>query len=110
MCKPEGGERAEWIADKAAGRGKTKDAGGSRAWIYWKRPEEWAGLVEGWVDATGQKNTVLTLYELTESDATRDQEFYGMDLELLQKSLQILVKRGKAQIFGTEDQLGVKFF
>lgn len=33
-----------------------------------------------------------------------------MDLELLQKSLQVLVKRGKAQIFGQDDSLGVKFF
>ena len=33
-----------------------------------------------------------------------------MDMELLQRSLQVLVKRGKAQIFGSEDQQGVKFF
>lgn len=33
-----------------------------------------------------------------------------MDLDLLQRSLQVLVKRGKAQIFGSEDQQGVKFF
>jgi ESCRT-II complex subunit VPS25 len=31
-------------------------------------------------------------------------------LELLHKSLQVLVKRGKAQIFGQDDQLGIKFF
>lgn len=37
-------------------------------------------------------------------------EFHGMDIELLQRSLHILVKRGKAQIFGSEDQQGVKFF
>ncbi len=37
-------------------------------------------------------------------------EFHGMDPELLQRSLQILVKRGKAQIFGSDDSLGVKFF
>lgn len=37
-------------------------------------------------------------------------EFYGMDIELLQRSLNVLVKRGKAQIFGSEDQQGVKFF
>ena len=33
-----------------------------------------------------------------------------MDMELLQRSLQSLVERGKAQIFGGEDQQGVKFF
>jgi ESCRT-II complex subunit VPS25 len=37
-------------------------------------------------------------------------EFHGIDLELLHKSLQVLVKRGKAQIFGQDDQLGIKFF
>ncbi|OMP88272.1 Vacuolar protein-sorting-associated protein 25 [Diplodia seriata] len=108
MCGAEGGHRAEWVdGDK-----KKSDGNGEavRAWIYWRRPEEWASLIEGWVDATGQKNTVLTLYELTESDATASQEFHGMDAELLQKSLQVLVKRGRAQVFGSEDSLGVKFF
>lgn len=33
-----------------------------------------------------------------------------MDTDLLQKALGTLVKRGKAQIFGQEDSLGVKFF
>ena len=33
-----------------------------------------------------------------------------MDTELLQKALQVLVKRGKAQVFGTEDEQGVKIF
>jgi threonine dehydrogenase-like Zn-dependent dehydrogenase len=37
-------------------------------------------------------------------------EFHGLDPEILQKALQVLVKRGKAQIFGQEDQQGVKFF
>lgn len=87
------------------------------------------------MDETGQKNTVLTLYELVNGETTLSQgrscntgsgynrgrkianwesgtipEFHGMDMELLQRSLQVLVKRGKAQIFGGEDQQGVKFF
>lgn len=43
MAKPEeeggGGKRAEWID------------GGSKsvAWIWWRRPEEWAGIVADWV-------------------------------------------------------------
>lgn len=40
----------------------------------------------------------------------RPTEFHGLDTELLQKALAILVKRGKAQIFGQEDSQGVKFF
>ena len=62
------------------------------------------------VDETGQKNVVLTLYELTESEATISQEFHGMDPDLLQRALGVLVKRGKAQVFGQEDEQGVKFF
>jgi ESCRT-II complex subunit VPS25 len=37
-------------------------------------------------------------------------DFHGMDPELLQRDLAVLVKRGKAQVFGQEDQQGVKFF
>ena len=37
-------------------------------------------------------------------------DFYGMDVDILHKSLQVLVKRGKAQIFGNQDEMGVKFF
>ncbi|KAI1662094.1 ESCRT-II complex, vps25 subunit [Daldinia decipiens] len=83
---------------------------GDLYWVYWRTPEEWAALVEAWVDETAQKGAVLTLYELTDGEATRGTEFYGLDPDLLQKALQVLVKRGKAQIFGQEDQQGVKFF
>lgn len=37
-------------------------------------------------------------------------EFHGLDQDLLQKALNVLVKRGKAQIFGQEDSQGIKFF
>ncbi|PMD55661.1 ESCRT-II complex, vps25 subunit [Hyaloscypha bicolor E] len=100
--------RAEWVVDD---KGKTRGAGeGGEFWVWWRNVEEWAGLIAEWVDETAQKNTVLTLYELTESEATLSQEFHGMDPELLQKALSVLVKRGKAQVFGQEDQQGVKFF
>lgn len=99
MASKEGDERAEWIGgDKSV------------AWIWWRKPEEWAMLIAAWVEETGQKNVVLTLYELVESEATARQEFHGLDMQVLQKSLNTLVKKGKAQVFGTEDQQGVKFF
>jgi ESCRT-II complex subunit VPS25 len=44
--------------------------GGDLVWIYWRTPEEWAALVEAWVEATGQRGSVMTLYELVEGDAT----------------------------------------
>lgn len=33
-----------------------------------------------------------------------------MDPDVMHKSLNVLVKRGKAQVFGSEGQEGVKFF
>ncbi|KAL1956006.1 hypothetical protein VTO42DRAFT_7906 [Malbranchea cinnamomea] len=102
MASAEGGRRAEWVGGQAGGK--------AVAWIWWRRPEEWATLLADWVEETAQKNTVLTLYELAEGEATISQEFHGIDPDVLQKSLQVLVKRGKAQVFGSEDQQGVKFF
>jgi ESCRT-II complex subunit VPS25 len=106
MASPEGGNRAEFInTNKKAKAGEE----GGRAWIYWRRPEEWAQVLEEWVDRTGQKGVVLTLYEIVEGDQSRREEFWGMDFELLKMSLGICVKRGRAQIFGSEGE-GVKFF
>ncbi len=101
MASNEGENRAEWMGPA------TEKAS---AWIWWRKPEEWAGLLEGWVEGTGQKATVLTLYELVEGEATEGQEFHAMDMEVLRKSLGTLVKKGKAQVFGGEGQEGVKFF
>lgn len=36
--------------------------------------------------------------------------FHGMDNDIMLKALNILVKRGKAQVFGGDGQEGVKFF
>ena len=43
-------------------------------------------------------------------EATRGTEIHGLDREMLLKAMQVLAKRGKAQVFGQEDSLGVKFF
>ena len=37
-------------------------------------------------------------------------EFHGMPASMLRKVLGVLVKKGQAQMFGTEDEMGVKFF
>ena len=120
MTRDEGGRRAEWIDGGV-------EANGGTVWVFWKRPEEWADVVASWVEETGQRNTVLTLYELMNGEMTvgqgmisREQrldmsahgmlDFHGMDAELFHRCLAVLVKRGKAQVFGSEDQQGVKFF
>ena len=101
--------RVEWVEN---GTTKRRDGKETReeAWVWWKTGEEWAVLVAQWVERTGQKNTVLTFYELLEGDATADSEWRGMPAELLQKALGVLVKRGKVSIFGEGDGLGVKFY
>lgn len=78
--------------------------------IFCLEPTDGTADIDIQVDETGQKNVVLTLYELTESEATMSQEFHGMDPDLLQRAMGVLVKRGKAQVFGQEDEQGVKFF
>lgn len=161
MCGEEGGRRAEWVGGGRAGTREGKDggregkeAGKEVAYIWWKGVEEWAELVAGWVEETGQKGVVLTLYEITEGEGTLAQgifphtphslpssahpiyrlrgqrtrgmrwvegvvgtpwltdfpDFHGLDPDILQKALAVLVKRGKAQVFGSEGGEGVKFF
>ncbi|RYP12201.1 hypothetical protein DL767_011406 [Monosporascus sp. MG133] len=100
--------RAEPVAHGHGG--DSGDGDGGLWWVYWKTPDEWAAEVEAWVEDTAQRGVVFTLYELTEGEDTRGASFHGLDPELLQKALQVLVKRGKAQIFGQEDQRGIKFF
>lgn len=69
---------------------------------------------------------VLTIYELIHGEGTLSQggcvvlgglrlaadglEWHGMDQDVMMKTLNVLVKRGKAQVFGSEGQEGVKFF
>jgi ESCRT-II complex subunit VPS25 len=36
-------------------------------------------------------------------------EFHGMEPEILRKALNVLVREGRATIFGSDDSLGVKF-
>lgn len=104
MSKPENGGRVEWIPTTQ------KNGQSSTCYIYWRTPAEWADLIYAWVDETGQKGTILTLYELRESDAVSDKDWRDMEEDLLRKVLNVLVKRGKAQIFGQEETSGIKFF
>ncbi|KAK4199739.1 ESCRT-II complex subunit-domain-containing protein [Triangularia verruculosa] len=98
--------RAEWVS----GSGSGEQQQGDLVWVYWRTPEEWAGLVEKWVEETGNKGQVMTVYELVEGEGSRGSEFWGLDQELMVKAVQVLVKKGKAQTMGGEENLGVKFF
>lgn len=99
MCGEEGGGRAEWVGGgKTGGREgilggrdggregilggrEGRDGGKEIAYIWWKGVEEWAELVAGWVEETGQKGVVLTLYEITEGEGT-----LGQGISLLSNS------------------------
>ncbi|KFA61978.1 hypothetical protein S40285_07592 [Stachybotrys chlorohalonatus IBT 40285] len=99
------------VAGGGGGGGASQGpAAGDVVYIYWRTPAEWAAVVEAYVEETAHKGSVLTVYELTDGEGTRGTEIHGMDSQVLMKALNILVKRGKAQIFGQEDSLGVKFF
>ncbi|KAI1263205.1 ESCRT-II complex, vps25 subunit [Xylariaceae sp. FL1019] len=102
--------RADVVNSGGKGGGGGDGGGGDVWYVYWRTPEEWASLLETYVEDTAQKGAVLTLYEIVNAEGGRGSEFHGLDVEILQKALQVLVKRGKAQIFGHDDQLGVKFF
>lgn len=104
MSQPANGPRAEWI--NSTTRGETSNT----CYIYWKTPTEWADQIYAFVEDTGQKGAVLTIYELREGESSIGKEWQDIDEALLRKVLNVLVKRGKAQIFGQEETAGVKFF
>ncbi|RCI04556.1 hypothetical protein CU098_002262, partial [Rhizopus stolonifer] len=110
-------ETLQSIVDEMAQKGTAEWEGGSKggkteALLYWHTPEDWANLIWDWINQTGQNNQIVTFYELTHGELAEDQEFFELDKAILSKALNILVKRGIAQIFkGTdEDSMGVKFF
>ncbi|KAK5002234.1 hypothetical protein LTR28_011669 [Elasticomyces elasticus] len=107
MASRDGGTRVEWIG---SGKGKSGAREQSACWVFWKTPAEWGDAIYNWVDATGQKGSILTLYELRQGDAVQSQEWAGMDVELLRKVLDGLVRRGRCQVFGDDHGAGVKFF
>lgn len=105
MNKPENGGQVEWIPPTS------KSEQSNSCYVWWRTAGDWADLLYAWVEETGQKGTVLTLYELREGDAVRVKEWKLMDEGMLRKVLNVIVKRGKAQVFGQEaGGEGVKFF
>ena len=89
----------EWNAEK------------TRCLIYWRKPAEWADMIYGWVEDTGQNNTVMTVYEIRQGEAVVDLEFYGLDLDMTMRALEALQSTGKCVLLSgeTSDSVGVKF-
>ncbi|KAK9894687.1 ESCRT-II complex, vps25 subunit [Cystobasidium minutum MCA 4210] len=80
---------------------------GTGVYILWRSIEEWSQVIYNWIDSTGQTNSIMTFYELSESGPGKD--FADLPVGLLKMALQPLVKQNKAQIFQTGDGEGVKF-
>lgn len=104
MAQPSNGSRIEYIPST------TKGEQPSSCYVWWRTPGEWADMLCAWVEETGQKGSVLTIYELRESDAVSGKEWRDMDEGMLRKVLGVVVKRGKGQVFGQAEGDGVKFF
>lgn len=104
MALPSTGSLVEWIS------APTRGAQSNSAYIWWRSPGEWADLLLAWVEETGQRGTVLTLYELRFGDGAEGREWSGMDEGMLRKVLGVVVKKGRGQVFGEGGGEGVKFF
>ena len=59
----------EGRAERLEGEEETGESGGTY-WIFWRTPEEWAGVLMDWIERTGQKGSVLTLYEIAEGEGS----------------------------------------
>ncbi|KAI9488427.1 vacuolar protein sorting 25 [Zychaea mexicana] len=112
-------ETLQEIVDNMVQRGDAEWEDGpkgtkSQAVIYWRKPSDWATLILNWVNETGMNNnSILTVHEIAHGDLAEDQPFYEMDHFILLKALQLLAKRGVAQLFkgsSDDESMGVKFF
>ena len=96
------------------------------ALLYWRSPEEWADVLYEWVCVlpslccasdstpsckvtnTGQLNTILTFYEI--SDPPVPSALSGIPESLLRSAISVLTKSGRAQLISISDGDGVRFF
>ncbi|KAF8202415.1 hypothetical protein BJ912DRAFT_944755 [Pholiota molesta] len=75
--------------------------------VFWRLPEEWAEVLYDWVLSTGQINTIMTFYDIT--DPPLESLLTGIPLPLLRKAIAILGKTGRSQIIAIADGEGVRF-
>ncbi|KIM47132.1 hypothetical protein M413DRAFT_440655 [Hebeloma cylindrosporum] len=75
--------------------------------VYWRLPEEWAEVLYEWVVDSGQLNTIMTFYEIT--DPLVESALTNIPVPLLRKAIGILGKTGRAQMIAIADGEGVRF-
>lgn len=99
------------LLDRAEWQGKNSNT----CLIYWKNPEEWAGLIYGHIRDSGQIGSIVTVYELFQGDETVGCQFHGLPELFWGRVLKALQRSGKAAIFGAESdslitpETGLKF-
>ncbi|KAJ7288518.1 ESCRT-II complex vps25 subunit [Mycena rebaudengoi] len=76
--------------------------------LYWRLPEEWAEVLHGWAISTGQLNTILTFYEIT--DPPVPSPLSNIPISLLRKAIAVLAKTGRSQLIAVSDGEGVRLF
>ncbi|KAJ7935432.1 ESCRT-II complex vps25 subunit [Mycena leptocephala] len=76
--------------------------------LYWRLPEEWAEVLHGWAISTGQLNTILTFYEIT--DPPIPSPLSNIPIALLRKAIAVLAKTGRSQLIAVADGEGVRLF
>jgi len=76
--------------------------------VYWRSPEDWAETLHSWASTTGQLNTILTFFEITEPPIPS--LLSNIPIPILRKAISILVKTGRAQTIEIADGEGVRFF
>ncbi|OAX34062.1 winged helix DNA-binding domain-containing protein [Rhizopogon vinicolor AM-OR11-026] len=69
---------------------------------------QWADVLHSWATATGQLNTILTFYEI--SDPPIPSPLSDIPIPLLRRAITILMRSNRAQIIGVADGEGVRFF
>lgn len=70
------GRGIEGRAERLQGEEETGEGVGGTYWIFWRTPEEWAGVLMDWIERTGQKGSVLTLYEIAEGEGSLSEGLY----------------------------------
>jgi ESCRT-II complex subunit VPS25 len=78
--------------------------------VMWRTPEEWGKLIYKWAMDKGHKNSVCTLFEITNGEDTVNEEFNGLENWLLLRALKSLEAQKKAEVILFNGSEGVKFF
>ncbi|KAF9582342.1 hypothetical protein BGW38_000322 [Lunasporangiospora selenospora] len=76
-----------------------------------EEPDTIQAIIDEMVFECGLNNTIMTFYEIAHGDNSEDQEFYNIHPTVLQKTMDVLVKRGVAVTFqgANFEEMGVKF-